>query len=223
MTSKFISDEVVSVVSKSWVFSVAPKIISALPTDPYKGMDQNQSSFQLRLMPYSSEGGGVRSVFNISWPQMDSIRIAVDMAMCGLVQTWDLADAYGDTMTRVFGAEDAQGYCPARVLVLKRQPLMPDGTKARLPWYVEIKNGKAKKKATASGGAYMVGSSFVEESKCQARLTDGQMKDITFWANYLLENTNSWVKTSMLQGHQQLEDQKMAYRKSMQAQSRASQ
>lgn len=211
-TKKFISDESSSTISKDWVFSVAPTIVAANSSEPYKGMDQRQTSMQLRLMPYDKSGGGARSKFNITWPQFDTLAKAVELAQCGLLNEWDIAEACGDPFTRIFGEKDAQGLCQARILTLKRQPVMRDGSKARLQWYIEIKNGRGVKVETQTGGAYMKPGSFVETSKCSARLSDGQMKDHMFWGKFLMDIFNQAVKGGVLQGHTNLEAQKTAYK-----------
>ena len=86
MEKQFISDELSSTIAKSWVFSVAPRLEPATGAAPYYGMDHDGTSMQLRLMPYDQNGGGTRSVFNISWPQFDILNHAVDMATTGFLK-----------------------------------------------------------------------------------------------------------------------------------------
>ena len=209
---KFMSDEVSAIIGKSWVMSVAPKIYAASASSPYKMMDQKKTAMQIRLMPYNNEKSGERVDFNLTWPQFDTLCSAVTAAQNGLVQEFNLAEACDDTFTRVFGAPDANGLCPARVLVIKREPVMKDGSKARLPWYVEIKNGRAQKIPTSTGGAYMKGSTFVEDSKCIARLSDGQMKNHCYWGSFLMDLFINATKGGVLAGHTKVEQKKTEYR-----------
>ena len=212
----FVSDELSSVISNKWVFSVAPTIQPTDQANPYKLLDHNRTSMQLRLMPYSANGSGKRVVFNISWPMYDTLCKAVDEALMGRLGNWDMAVAYNDYLQRIFGQPDSNGRCPARVLTIRRDPVMQDGSKSRMPWYVEIKNGTGIKVATGTGGAFMKGGSFVENpgEKCSARLTDGQMKDSLYWGNKLCDLFFSAVKDSTLQGHYSIMQKKDSLRKS---------
>lgn len=232
-TKSFVSDEACSTIGKSVVFSTAPKIAATTAEDPYKILNQKDCSIQLRLMPYSDGKGGKRSVFNLSWPQYDLLSTVIKQAMFFKISHWDLAEVWDGTqeMDRVFGnplppsvmmskfpdvfknPSEAQGYCPARILKLRRDSVRQDGSKATYPWYIEIRNGYAKKHPTQNGGAYMERRTFVEESSSHINLSDGQMYEHAFWNEKVMETFVSAATPSIIKAHNALMQQKQDWQK----------
>jgi len=212
---KFLSDESSSTVSNKWVFSVAPNIYPTSGHDPYKVVDQKKSTMQLRLMPYGENGGGTRVMFNVTLPQYQVIVKAAEEAVLGHLDAWDLATAYGDTLSRIFGTPDEKGRCPARMLVLRREPVMADGSKAKLPWRIEILNGTGVKVQMQTGAAFMKGGTFQAnpDGRVMARLSDGQMYENLMWGKELMNILFASAKDGVLKGHRMVMEGKEKYKK----------
>lgn len=197
----FVSDESGKVTTNKVVLSCAPKGEPAGPTQPYNVMDQKSCALKIKLMPYQGNKGGAVSEFNISWPQAKLVTDVAEMAMIFPISSWDLADRWSKTteLERVFGAplppaemmkkfpgkfssqQQAQGFCRARILIMRRTVKRPDGQVQRLPWYIQIMNGYARKIEIANGGAYMERKSFIQENECHINVADGDMYSMFFW------------------------------------------
>lgn len=226
----YISDESNVTIGKDVVFSTAPKISGTSESNFYKVLDHS-SSMQLRLMPYSQEGGGQRVVFNLEWPQYTLLCDAAKTALTFNIGTWDLAEkidgAGRKELQRVFGnpvapnilmqkmpgrftsIEAATGLCPARILECRRTPIRSDGQVSRYPWYIRIANGYARKLQNAStGGAYMDRKSFVEESSCKINISDAQMYQHTFWDVKLMDVAIQAMGPYVMERHRQFIMQK---------------
>lgn len=78
---------------------------------------------------------------------------------------------------------------------------MKDGTRAKLPWYIEISSGRGKKEKNATGGYYMKGGTYKEVSKCYARLSDGHMKEHVFWGEQFMQIFANAAKKRVIEGY----------------------
>lgn len=214
----YISEEMSKTITDKWVFSIAPNIYPPDDGSPYSILNQKKTNMQFRL----ANVGGERVEFNLSWPQFDAFKHAVDKAQENAIMEkskkvapffWSLADSCGDdNLTRIFGEPDEKGLCPVRSLVLMRQPIMKDGTVARLPWYLEISRGKGVKEKSKTGGFYVKSGSYQQVLRCNARLSDGSMKNHAFWGEYFMDALASSFKGNIVKGYKDLEKQKEAFR-----------
>lgn len=142
--SKYLSDELGATITTKWVFSIAPVPVAAERTSPYNCMNHSKTAMQLRL----SEVGGERVVFNLTWPQFDTLKRAVNKAQENITMErrkemkpffWELQDAAGDdNFVRIFGAPDRDGLSQVRKLVIRRQPLRQGKT---VNWNGQIPHG----------------------------------------------------------------------------------
>lgn len=230
----YTSDESTCTIGKSVVFSTAPKIVGVQQKDFYKILDHDKSAVQLRLMPYTKEGGGTRVVFNLSWPQYTALSHAIKQALIFDIGRWDLAekwDGAGHTeLCRVFGspvnpaemmakfpgkfadASAATGFCAARVLQLRRDTRRPDGSVAKYPWFIKIQNGYAKKIPVASGGFYMERKSFIESASAQMNISDGEMYEHAFWNEELMDMTVHTMGPYIMDLHRKFEAEKNSWK-----------
>lgn len=229
----FVSDESTVTIGKSVVFSAAPKFEGTDNNNPYKVLDQDRTSIQLRLMPYGENGkSGQKAVFNLSWPQYNILACVIQNCMIFQIPHWSLSEAYEGTseLQRIFGdplspavmmqkfpgrfkdKNEAAGYCPARILVLRRDLMRSDGAVARYPWYIDIKNGYAKKIQNKTGGAYMQKTSFIEEASCHINLSDGQMYEQAYWNIQLAGLVTNSMGPYILDMHRQVVANKNAWK-----------
>lgn len=235
MEQTYTSDESTCTIGKNVVFSMAPRIAQTEDKDFYKILNHDQTAMQLRLMPYTEAGGGTRVVFNITWPQYEALSHAVKQALVFDIGRWDLAekwDGAGHTeLNRVFGkpvspAEmmamfpgkfaneaAATGLCPARTLELRRESRRSDGSVAKYPWFIRIRNGYARKVPIKTGGAYMERKSFVETASAQMNLTDGQMFEHSFWNEELMDMAVQTMGPYVMDLHQKFISSKDAWKK----------
>lgn len=234
MEKEYTSDESTCTIGKNVVFSMAPRIVGVQPKDFYKVLDHDKTAMQLRLMPYTEAGGGTRVSFNITWPQYEALSHAVKQALIFDIGRWDLAekwDGAGHTeLDRVFGnpenpdammakfpgrfatREAASGLCPSRILELRREPVRADGTAAKYPWFIRIRNGYARKIAAKTGGAYMERKSFVETASAQMNLTDGQMFEHAFWNEELMDMAVNTMGPYVMDMHRKFIESKNAWK-----------
>lgn len=228
--NEMISDEIWRTITDKYVLSIAPVIAPTDLMNPYKGMNQQRTAIQMRLAPI----GGSRNVFNLSLDQFDTLKRAVEAAQNNITMEkagtvapffWNLADACGDQMTRIFGDPDNEGLCPMRKIMLLRQPIKKnkDGSFmmdkngkpvfANYPWLLKIAQGKGKKMISQSGGSYPAPGSYKETSSCFMYLSDGQMKEMIFWETVIVNAFNNAITNPVLKGFANIAKQKEAYKK----------
>ena len=73
---------------------------------------------------------------------------------------------------KIFGQKDQDGYCSVTKVRFQRATKDRSGTPRKIPWYVEVENGKGIPQANANGGTYMKSGSFVSTGRVNANLTD---------------------------------------------------
>lgn len=220
--NRYLSDELGATITTKWVFSIAPVPVAAERTSPFNCMNHSKTAMQLRL----SEVGGERVVFNLTWPQFDTLKRAVNKAQENITMErrkemkpffWELQDAAGDdNFVRIFGDPDRDGLSQVRKLVIRRQPLR-QGRNGELewansPWYIAISSGKGRKIQNKTGGFYMDPKSYVEINKCHCNLSDGKMKDHVYWGEFFMHIFESAVKDGVVDGYKKLQQQKEDFR-----------
>lgn len=220
----FVSDESGKVTSNKIQLTCAPKAEATDAANPYKVMNQKTCALQIRLMPYQGNTGGARSEFNISWPQAKLITDVAEQSMIFPISNWDLADKWNKTneLERVFGdplppsvimqkfpgrfqsQQEAAGYCRARIMILRRTTKRPDGQIQRLPWYIQIMNGYAKKIQVGNGGACMERKSFLQETEAHTNVADGDMFNMFFWNEAAIRALMSSGTPNLVRTHNEL-------------------
>lgn len=73
---------------------------------------------------------------------------------------------------KIFGTKDSDGYSQVTKVRFIRATKDSKGTVRKMPWYVEVENGKGIPLKNATGGTYMKSGSFVSTGKVYANLTD---------------------------------------------------
>lgn len=73
---------------------------------------------------------------------------------------------------KIFGSKDAKGYAQVSKLRIIRATKDSKGATRKLPWFIEVENGKGIPQKNANGGTYMQSNSFVSEGKVFANLSD---------------------------------------------------
>lgn len=73
---------------------------------------------------------------------------------------------------KIFGDKDEQGYAKVSKVRIIRATKDSKGAARKLPWYVEVENGKGIPQNNANGGTYMKPNSFVSAGKVYANLSD---------------------------------------------------
>ena len=79
---------------------------------------------------------------------------------------------------KIFGDKDEQGYAKVSKVRIIRATKDSKGAARKLPWYVEVENGKGVPQKNANGGTYMKPNSFVSTSKVYANLSDLDLFDL---------------------------------------------
>ena len=79
---------------------------------------------------------------------------------------------------KIFGDRDEQGYARVSKVRIIRAPKDSKGADRKLPWYVEVENGRGIPQKNANGGTYMKPNSFVSTGKVYANLSDLDLFDI---------------------------------------------
>jgi len=79
---------------------------------------------------------------------------------------------YSFQQEKIFGSPDEHGYATVTKLRIIRAPKDNKGNERKLPWYIEVENGKGIPLKNASGGTYMKSASFVSSGKVYANLSD---------------------------------------------------
>ena len=73
---------------------------------------------------------------------------------------------------KIFGQKDQDGYCTVTKVRIIRATKDKNGTPRKIPWYVEVENGKGIPQTNANGGTYMKSGSFISSGRVNANLTD---------------------------------------------------
>ena len=79
---------------------------------------------------------------------------------------------------KIFGDKDEQGYAKVSKVRIIRATKDSKGAARKLPWYVEVENGKGIPQKNANGGTYMKANSFVSTGKVYANLSDLDLFDL---------------------------------------------
>ena len=79
---------------------------------------------------------------------------------------------------KIFGDKDEQGYAKVSKVRIIRATKDSKGAARKLPWYVEVENGKGVPQKNANGGTYMKPNSFVSTGKVYANLSDIDLFDL---------------------------------------------
>lgn len=98
---------------------------------------------------------------------------------------------YAFEQEKIFGDVDAKGYARVSKVRIIRATKDGKGNVRKLPWYLEVENGKGIPLKNATGGTYMKAKSFVSEGKVYANLSDMDMyKLLGRVSSYI----NAWEK-----------------------------
>lgn len=73
---------------------------------------------------------------------------------------------------KIFGDKDEKGYAKVSKVRIIRATKDSKGAVRKLPWYVEVENGRGIPQQNANGGTYMKPNSFVSTGKVYANLSD---------------------------------------------------
>ena len=79
---------------------------------------------------------------------------------------------YSFQQDKIFGQKDSKGYAKVSKVRIIRAPKDNKGAVRKLPWYIEVENGKGIPQQNANGGTYMKANSFISEGKVGANLSD---------------------------------------------------
>ena len=100
--------------------------------------------------------------------------------------------AYTFQQEKIFGDKDSKGYSKVSKLKIIRATKDSKGNERKLPWYIEIENGKGIPQKSATGGTYMKANSFISEAKVSANLSDLDLfKLLSRVSSYI----DAWEKT----------------------------
>lgn len=98
---------------------------------------------------------------------------------------------YSFQQDKIFGEKDNKGYAKVSKIRIIRATKDTKGNERKLPWYIEVENGKGIPQKNATGGTYMKANSFVSEGKVYANLSDLDMfKLLSRVSSYI----DSWEK-----------------------------
>ena len=79
---------------------------------------------------------------------------------------------------KIFGDTDDMGYAKVSKVRIIRATKDSKGAARKLPWYVEVENGKGIPQKNGNGGTYMKPNSFVSTGKVYANLSDLDLFDL---------------------------------------------
>ena len=79
---------------------------------------------------------------------------------------------YSFQQDKIFGQKDSKGYAKVSKVRIIRAPKDNKGAVRKLPWYIEVENGKGIPQQNSNGGTYMKANSFISEGKVGANLSD---------------------------------------------------
>ncbi|HJC23232.1 MAG TPA: hypothetical protein H9761_05950 [Candidatus Eisenbergiella merdavium] len=79
---------------------------------------------------------------------------------------------FGFQQEKIFGQTDEHGYCTVTKVRFLRTTKDKNGSPRKIPWYVEVENGKGIPQTNANGGTYMKSGSFISQGRVNANLTD---------------------------------------------------
>lgn len=95
---------------------------------------------------------------------------------------------------KIFGEPDPAGYSKASKIRIIRAVKDAKGNTRKLPWYIEIENGKGIPQKNSTGGTYMKANSFVSEGKAYTNLSD---LDLFRLLSRVSSYIDSWEKAAV--------------------------
>lgn len=81
-------------------------------------------------------------------------------------------ESYSFLEEKIFGSPDKDGYAQVTKFKLISATKDAKGNVRKLPWYIEVENGKGIPVQNANGGTYMKPNSFVSTGKAYANMSD---------------------------------------------------
>ena len=79
------------------------------------------------------------------------------------------------TTDKIFGVPDKEGYSKVVKIKIERREKMPNGVPARIPWQVQINNGKGIADKVKTGGTMCRSGSFISEQLLFMSVSDEEM------------------------------------------------
>lgn len=96
---------------------------------------------------------------------------------------------YSFSEEKIFGDPDKEGFSTVTKFRLIRATKDSKGNDRKLPWYIEIENGKGVPLKNANGGTYMKSGSFVSSGKVYANMSDLDLYELL---SRVTSYINSW-------------------------------
>jgi hypothetical protein len=144
---------------------------------------KKHSLIGILMMDYS-KGTGDKAVTVMANISPDEARFILSRLAAGFQE-------YTFQQDKIFGEADAKGYSRVSKLRVIRATRDTKGVERKLPWYIEVENGRGIPQKNASGGTYMKANSFVSEGKVFANLSDLDLfKLLSRTASYI----DAWEK-----------------------------
>ena len=131
------------------------------------------------LMKDYSRGTGNNAVTVTANISPEEVRFILSRLTAGFPE-------YAFQQEKIFGEKDARGYSKVTKIRIQRITKDSKGNDRKLPWYIEVENGKGIPQKNTNGGTYMKANSFVSEGKVSANLSDLDMFK-------LLSRTSSYI------------------------------
>jgi len=100
---------------------------------------------------------------------------------------------------KIFGAKDEKGYSSVTKIRIVRAEKYSKGNVRKLPWYIEVENGKGIPLTNANGGTYMKGGSYVQKHMVNASLSDLELFQLLSRVSSYIDAWEKVVAPSVIQ------------------------
>ena len=145
----------------------------------YKENDHKANSLiKLTIQDYSNGTGdkNIIAQFNLAPEQIQFILTRITAGF----------QEFEWSQSKIYGAPDAQGYSMAQQFSISRHTNDSSRRPMKIPWRIQIVNGKGVKVQNQKGGSYMKSGSFFAEKNAFIQLTDMDLYT-------LLKRTDSYI------------------------------
>ena len=158
---------------------------------------KRHSLIGIQMIDYSNGTGNNSKIVNVNISPEEA-KFILSRITAGFLN-------YSFQQEKIFGAKDEKGYAFVSKIRIIRAAKDNKGNDRKLPWYIEVENGKGIPMANANGGTYMKSGSYVQKNLVSVNLSDLELFQLLSRVSSYIDAWEKVVSASIiLQGRTEL-------------------